>query len=88
MTTQGSTSSSISQLNQQFGGYYNIQKILTSTGIIGISTANTVETSSFWRAPHDTYDLILQQTIPASMTGSVQQYEKKNRVLFRSFSNI
>ena len=73
----GNTSSSISQLNQQFGGYYNIQKILTSTGIIGISTANTGDTADSGAAPHDTYDLILQQTIPASMTGSVQQYEKK-----------
>ena len=35
----------ISQLNQQFGGYYNIQKILTSTGIICISTANTGDTA-------------------------------------------
>ena len=65
----GNTSSTISRLNQQFGGYYNIQKILNATGINGINTTNTGDTADS-AIGYKKYILELTQTIPASVSDS------------------
>ena len=72
----GNTTTSITQLNQQFGGYYNIQKILNATGINGINTTNTGDTAD---SDYIKYILELRQSIPASVSDNSisQQIEKK-----------
>ena len=71
----GNTTSTINKLNQQFGGYYNIQKILNATGINGIDTTNTGDTAD---STYSKYTLELTQTIPAlvSDTGLLEQIFK------------
>ena len=71
----GNTSIGITLLNQQFGGYYNIQKILNATGINGIDTTNTGDTAD---STYSKYILELRQSIPASVSdNSLLQQNKK-----------
>ena len=82
--TGNAAASSATKAQQQFGGYYNIQKVMKSSGVKKINTTDVVDVALqpiTHGAAYDPYEVILQQALVIRAPSNPQLKTQKIEIL-------